>query len=104
MDYDEHTGEYRMLDNFATEDISIDYALQKNSSKAKGTAHPLEGNPIVIKTGNWSPHVGVHRSCWNNNGGLGKAGWIASGTASGIGRVDILHGRFTQKGGVPRGL
>lgn len=104
MDYDDHTGEYRMVDNFVMEDISLDYAAQKNISKSKtlGT-NPLEGNPIVIKTGNWSPHVGVHRSCWNNNGGLGKAGWISSGTASGLGRVDIVHGRFL-KGKTPSTL
>lgn len=103
MDYDLHTGEYRMVDNFAVEDISLDYANQRNVNKSKSSVHSLEGNPIVIKTGNWSPHVGVHRSCWNNNGGLGKAGWIASGTASGLGRVDIVHGRFIH-GQAPPGL
>lgn len=96
MDYDEHTGEYRMLDNFMPEDVSLDYAQQKNTARTKSSVNPLEGNPIVVKTGNWSPHVGIHRTCWNNNGGLGRAGWIASGTASGLGRIDIIEGRFLK--------
>ena len=103
IDYDTFSGEYRILDDFLPEEMSLDGAQQKNNNKAKGTSHSLEGNPLVAKSGDWSPHVGVHQVCWNNNNGLGKAGWVASGTASGLGRIDIIRGRFTH-GKVPNGL
>jgi transcription factor C subunit 6 len=103
MDYDEFTGEYRILDDFLPEEMTLDGAMQKNANKAKGSGHSLEGNPTVAKSGDWSPHVAVHRVCWNNNNGLGRAGWIASGTASGLGRIDIIRGRFL-KGKTPAGM
>jgi len=102
MDYDLHTGEYRMTDDFLPEEMTLDAAAHKNmrKNKKKGSVtHSLEGNPATVKTGNWAPQVGVHRVCWNN-GGLGRAGWVVSGTASGLGRVDVIRGRF-DKGVVP---
>ena len=48
----------------------------------------------MAKTASWSPHVGVHRVVWHNAGGIGRAGWVLSGTASGLGRVDMVVGRF----------
>ncbi len=53
-------------------------------------------DPSIIKTANWSPHVAVHRVAWHNGGGIGRAGMVASGTASGLGRVDIIKGRFVD--------
>jgi len=103
MDYDLHTGEYRMLDDFQPEEITLDGAAQKNSNRAKGTEHSLEGNPLVAKSGDWPVEVGVHKICWNNNNGLGRANWIASGTASGLCRIDIVRGRFLG-GRVPAGM
>ena len=57
-------------------------------------------DPSIVKTGEWSPHVGVHCVSWQNGGGIGRAGLLASGTASGQGRVDVIEGRFF-KGGDP---
>jgi transcription factor C subunit 6 len=91
------------LDDFQIEEIPLDGAAQKNTNRAKGTAHSMEGNPIVAKSGDWPLEVGVHRTCWNNNAGLGKANWIASGTASGLCRIDIIQGRFIG-GKVPQGM
>lgn len=44
------------------------------------------------KIGAWSPQVGIHRCTWNNAAGLGQAGWMASGGASGLGRVEWVEG------------
>jgi transcription factor C subunit 6 len=55
-------------------------------------------DPSVVKTAAWSSHVGVHCVAWHNGGSIGRAGWVASGTAAGLGRVEVVKGRW--KGGV----
>lgn len=47
-------------------------------------------------TGAWSNEVGVHRVVWNNGGGLGASCLLASSTASGLCRVDVLWGRWLK--------
>ncbi len=51
-------------------------------------------DPVTSKTANWAAQVGVHRVTWHNGGGIGRANLLASGTASGLGRVDVVKGRF----------
>lgn len=65
------------------------------SSKSRGKT-----GPETIKSANWSPHVGLHRTRWNNAGGIFRAGWLVSGGASGLGRVDFVKGRW-RGGRVP---
>jgi len=50
--------------------------------------------PLSISHGAWPPNVGIHRVAWHNGGGLARAPLLASGTASGLCRVDWLVGRF----------
>jgi transcription factor C subunit 6 len=39
----------------------------------------------------------VHRVVWNNGNGLASSGLLASGTASGLCRVDVLWGRWSKE-------
>ena len=52
-------------------------------------------DPDMVMTPNWSPNIGVHKVSWNNSNGIHNAGWLASGTASGLGRVEWVQGRFS---------
>ncbi|EIW71800.1 hypothetical protein TREMEDRAFT_27087 [Tremella mesenterica DSM 1558] len=98
IDYDEYTEEYRMVDNIAPEVISVEASFGRTAKNARPTF-----DPRVSKTVHWSPRVGVHRVRWNDSNGLKNAGWFVSGTASGLGRVECLKGRFVN-GRVPQGL
>jgi transcription factor C subunit 6 len=104
IDYDIFSGEYRMVDDFLPVELSLEAAQQKNASKkGKDAVHSLEGNQVAAKSADWALNVGIHKVCWNNNNGLGRAGWAASGTASGVGRIDIIRGRFIH-GKTPAGM
>ena len=44
----------------------------------------------------WPCEVGVHRVVWNNGNGLASSSLLATGTASGLCRIDILWGRWLE--------
>lgn len=52
---------------------------------------------IPCSTGAWPLQVGVHRVVWNAGNGLNAAPLLASGTASGLCRVDWLMGRWLRE-------
>lgn len=86
-----------MLDNFLPEEMSLDAASAGHlANKKKGYS---ANDPSIVKTGNWPVQVGIHRAAWNDVN-LGKGGWLVSGGASGLGRVDFVEGRFAR-GRVP---
>lgn len=66
----------------------------------KGAAGDVESS-ATAKSAAWSPHVGIHRVAWHNAGGLGKAGWVASGGAAGLVRVDWVSSGRWHDGVVP---
>lgn len=72
--------------------------LGKRAGKA--AAGDIEAS-AVAKTAAWSPHVGIHRVAWHNAGGLSKAGWVASGGAAGLVRVDWVSSGRWHDGVVP---
>jgi transcription factor C subunit 6 len=55
-------------------------------------------NPEVtlaqMNPGAWAPEVSVQRVTWNNGNGLGNCQLLASGTASGLCRIDWVGGRW----------
>ena len=57
-------------------------------------------NPEVtlaqLNTGAWTPEVGVQRVVWNNGNGLGNCQLLASGTTSGLCRIDWVGGRWLK--------
>ncbi len=71
--------------------MTLEAAAHRNLSKQK-----VPNDPSVSKTANWSPPVGIHRVSWHNGGGIGRAGLLASGTASGLGRIDFVKGMFAH--------
>lgn len=86
-----------MQDDFLPEEMTLDAAASghlQTITKKKGYKKTAD-HPRTLKTANWAPQVGVHRVAWNNVD-LGKGGWVASGSASGLGRVDMLQGRFVN--------
>ncbi len=44
-------------------------------------------------SGVWPVEVGVHRVAWHSGGGLHSAPLLASGTASGLCRIEWMRGR-----------
>lgn len=55
------------------------------------------GDPKAVKVGGWDPRVGIHRVTWNEGAGIGRAGMLAVGTASGLGMVQVVIPKW--KGG-----
>ncbi|KAI6007138.1 hypothetical protein EDD15DRAFT_2395168 [Pisolithus albus] len=90
LDYSRKTGEYRMLEHF------IPQVTQEKGPNVKTKAQTddemLSGSGR--STGVWPPEVGVHRVTWNCGNGLGCASLLASGSGSGLCRVDWLSGRW----------
>ncbi|KAI6031550.1 hypothetical protein BKA83DRAFT_26764 [Pisolithus microcarpus] len=86
LDYSRKTGEYRMLEHFIPQrkGLSVKTKAQADDESLSGSGH---------STGVWPPEIGVHRVTWNCGNGLGCASLLASGSGSGLCRVDWLCGR-----------
>lgn len=89
---------YRLSDDFLPEAQLLD-VVQYGRGRGGGVGGGGNGggeregeNKDHSKIGAWSPQVGIHRCTWNNAAGLGQAGWMASGGASGLGRVEWVQG------------
>lgn len=103
LDYDSHTGEYRMSEQYRAEASGLEEATSKathkvsrtKGSKAEAMA-PTTGDAAVVKTGAWNERVGVHRVAWQSGAGISRANWIASGGWSGIVRVEMLMGKWMK--------
>lgn len=59
------------------------------SERSKSQGRP-EGPRRVA--GSWPPEISITRINWNNACGIGRAGLLASGTGSGLCRVDYMRG------------
>lgn len=93
-----NTGEYRMIDNLLPEAIQLDSKL---TGKGKNSSKSLTGGTRLNSAG-WPPRAGITKLCWNSAGGIGRAGLLASGTGSGLTRIDMMHGYFYKGREVPR--
>lgn len=93
-----NTGEYRMVDNLLPEQVQLDSKLTgKNKTSSKGTSTAMR-----INSAGWPPRSAITKICWNSADGIGRAGLLASGTGSGLGRVDVMKGHFYNNQEVPR--
>jgi len=73
--------------------------------KSRGHKDPAQSEKAEYDregSGSWPPEVGVHRVAWNTSNGMTKCQLLASGTASGLCRIDSLWGRF-HRNRVPYG-
>ncbi|WVO21103.1 uncharacterized protein IAS62_002407 [Cryptococcus decagattii] len=96
IEYNGVMDTYRLSDDFLPEAQLLDvvqYGRGRGGGGGGGNGGEREGeNKEHSKIGAWSPQVGIHRCTWNNAAGLGQAGWMASGGASGLGRVEWVEG------------
>ncbi|OWZ36086.1 transcription factor C subunit 6 [Cryptococcus neoformans var. grubii Br795] len=101
MDYNTLTDTYRLSDDFLPESQPLDIVQYGKPRDTAGGGESRESresqNRGYSKIGAWSPEVGIHRCVWNNGGGLGQAGWVGSGGASGVGRVEWVEGVWREK-------
>lgn len=86
MDYDAHTNEYRMTDDFLPEAAGLVVISDRFNQKKQTEKAPHD--PMYLSTAAWLPEVGVHKVSWNSSNGLRNAGWLASGMACGLARVE----------------
>ena len=73
-------------------------SLAAAADRGKKSSKTGQLDPTIVKAQSWSPHVAVHRATWNEANGLAGAGWLATGMACGLVRVEWITGTF--KGGV----
>ncbi|KAF8891409.1 hypothetical protein BD779DRAFT_1515063 [Infundibulicybe gibba] len=92
MDYRRKTGEYRMLDRFLPQEILDRLNASRAADSKKGKSK--EAKPPINAGSIWPNEVGVHRVVWNSVNGPASSALLASGTASGLCRVDELWGRW----------
>ncbi|KAH6903104.1 hypothetical protein BKA70DRAFT_1228242 [Coprinopsis sp. MPI-PUGE-AT-0042] len=88
MDYSRKENQYRMLDCFLPEEVPDARSAVKNTKKNDA--------PLPQNTGAWSKNVSIHRVRWNNGNGPAASCLLASATASGLCRVDVLWGRWIK--------
>ena len=101
LDYDTHTGEYRMTHGFMAETAGLEEATSKASHrKQKTKSHqadamaPTKGVDALVKTAVWTRNVALHRTAWQSGAGIGAAGWLASAGFSGVVRVEAMSGDY----------
>ncbi|TDL27316.1 hypothetical protein BD410DRAFT_818788 [Rickenella mellea] len=96
LDHNRKTGEFRMLDHFLPTETQDRPAATR--ARQKATPGNVESTLVnTIGTGTWPSQIGVLRVCWNTGAGLARAPFLASGTASGLCRIDWLLGRFLRE-------
>lgn len=61
---------------------------QKEKNRTRYNAGLVDGSAL------WPHEVSVLSTCWNSSNGLENAPWLASGTVSGLVRIDWLQGRW----------
>jgi len=67
---------------------------QKEKNQTRYNAGFFDGSAL------WPYEASVLSTCWNSCNGLENAPWLASGTASGLVRIDWLQGRWFR-GAIP---
>ncbi|WWC94831.1 hypothetical protein V866_001681 [Kwoniella sp. B9012] len=93
IDYSEISDEYRLIDDILPESQTLENATSRRPPNiAKRATHDPPTH--LLKTAAWRPEVGIHKVTWNDGCGLARAGWLASGGASGLGRVEWIEGRW----------
>ncbi|KAF8208730.1 hypothetical protein K438DRAFT_1573564 [Mycena galopus ATCC 62051] len=93
LDYNRNTKEFRMLERFfpleAQDRPTQTKAIRAEKAKGRDSTYIAP-----TSTGTWPKEIGVQRVVWNCGNGLGASALLASSTASGLCRVDVVWGRF----------
>ena len=69
----------------------VSQEAQERTSSGKNTQETSKSSSAL-----WPTAIGVQRVSWNSGGGLARAPLLASGTGSGLCRVDWLLGRLVK--------
>lgn len=51
-----------------------------------------KGDRLKKASPSWPPQISITSLAWNNGNGIGRAGMIASASASGLCRIDYMQG------------
>ncbi|KZV92898.1 hypothetical protein EXIGLDRAFT_749456 [Exidia glandulosa HHB12029] len=102
LDYSRKTGVFRMLENFVPKAPLLRVTTvspEDDAESVSATTKKKAGTETVHKddyrvSGSWPKEVCVTRVAWDSGGGISSAPFLASGTASGLCRIDWLMGRF----------
>ncbi|KAH7333577.1 WD40-repeat-containing domain protein [Rhizoctonia solani] len=97
MDFNRQTSELRMLDMLVPRDHKDYRHLSKTRGVPQGLA-PADATATQRAAaererdgfGTWEPKIGIHCAAWQPSR-LAQAGVLASGTASGLVRIDVLR-------------
>ncbi|KAJ7264024.1 hypothetical protein B0H12DRAFT_1102556 [Mycena haematopus] len=84
LDYNRKTKEFRMLERFFP---LVRFFPGEGQSQRYTYVAPTS-------TGTWPEQIGVQRVVWNCGNGLAASSLLASSTASGLCRVDVVWGRW----------
>lgn len=103
LEYSRKTGTYRILDHFLPFETGAGEGKAQNIASRmppKATESQQEKNQARYKaslfdgSALWPHEVSIISVCWNSCNGLENAPWLASGTVSGLVRIDWLQGRW----------
>ncbi|KAJ7855930.1 hypothetical protein B0H14DRAFT_2753908 [Mycena olivaceomarginata] len=94
LDYSRKTKEFRMLERFFSS--GTESQDRPTQGKAIREERAKRDSTYVAPTssGAWPKEIGVQRVVWNCGNGLAGSSLLASSTASGLCRVDVVWGRF----------
>ncbi|KAJ7712442.1 hypothetical protein B0H16DRAFT_1624941 [Mycena metata] len=92
MDYSRKTKELRMLERF----FPLEAQDRPTQTKAIRAEKAKRDTTYVAPTGtgSWAKEISIQRVVWNCGNGLGASCLLASSTASGLCRVDVVWGRW----------
>ncbi|KAF5368890.1 hypothetical protein D9758_003108 [Tetrapyrgos nigripes] len=90
LDYSRSLKESRILERFLPQET------QDRPTARSGQKHREAGKTTAGSTGVWPREVGVQKVSWNSGNGPAASGMLASATALGLCRVDVLWGRWMK--------
>ncbi|KAK7048195.1 pre-mRNA splicing factor [Favolaschia claudopus] len=93
LDYSRNTKEFRMLERFLPQEAQ-DRPTQTKAVRAEKAKGRDFTHMAPTSAGAWPTEVGVQRVVWNCGNGIAASGLLASSTASGLCRVDVVWGRW----------
>ncbi|KAJ9093228.1 hypothetical protein QFC19_008434 [Naganishia cerealis] len=92
LDYSRVSGLYRMVDGFAPEIPNHAARIYSQAVDAPEPKKKLTAEDWRTVSAGFPVDVHITRTVWQNGGGLGRAGILASGSGSGICRIDFING------------
>ncbi|CCA67499.1 hypothetical protein PIIN_01328 [Serendipita indica DSM 11827] len=106
LDYNPTSKQYRILDHFLPRESGVaEGTVFKESSQPKAGSGEAAKKDVIKEgfesgriepSGLWAPNIAVSTVAWNSVNGLGNASLLASGTTSGLVRIDEPEGAWMR--------